>query len=1204
MMPILARAQAGNADVLGSVTDPSGAVIPDATVTVHNLGTAVDRVLSSNSRGEYTASLLPNGHYSLKVEAKGFKTFTVSSFTLDTGDRLRMDAKMEPGAVTEEVKVEASVEAALQTDSSTVTSTIDEKSTQDLPLNNRNFASALTLMPGIVLNASSTGSGGFSVTDRRPTAEVQVNGQLPAYNNNLIDGFDNNERNNGLTGVRPSIDGIAEMAVDTSVFRAEVGRAGGGAINLITKSGTSQFHGSLFEYLRNEDLNASDPVVRVNPLYRQNIFGGSIGGPVPIWKLKGKTFFFFDYEQTRLLKGQSALTSVPTSYELSNPGDFSDIDVCYNCSGSGGGAPPPPPPPPGGPATPSGNQTHGPNLVTGVGIFNPALNGGTGGFTDSSNATPFTIPQVAKNLWALIPQPNATSGVLTCYDTDPDTGQCAPNETPLNNYASASPTTQNGKTWSLRIDENFSAKDQFFARYANNPYYTYFAGIFPEVTAAAISKGIYTAAATPFIGFFPGGNNNNFPGPSNTNSKSLQLDWVHIFKPNLILDLKGAGEQISVVTEPLNYKIGAAAKLGMNNVYIPSVPSTDTLPIWDLGTIQLGASNSVPSVSVNDNFQYSGALTYTHGSHTFKAGVGLIRRQLKDFNNQEGGGGFPVNGNTAPYTNFGQFLTGYSTVELRSITLVAPYFHTWEESGYVQDDWRVNSKLTLNLGLRYDIFTPWTEAHGHSSNFDLATESYILQSKDPNINCNSCEYSSTLGVKTNHNDISPRVGFAYEVTPKTVVRGGYGMSWYPLEVGSSAAGTSPSNMIGLPNAPYTYIYVYTPGTVGYQAPNWGGTQGAVLPGGCTEAASCTLAAAATNVDNTAYDASVAGITNAYGFKNNSMATTINIRPKNSRAIMVQQLNLTVQRQIGDYSVTAGYVGVLSNGLGRGINLNDPAPGCGPNPTDQNPCPAQPWVYGVGGQYDGTSKMMPYVQGIGYTYNGSNGNYHSLQLIASRQFKQGLRVNANYTFAHAMDDTAPGASAQWVQNPKYDYGNAASDQRQRFNGVVTYTMPYGNNAQGLKRLLVGGWEGTGIVNWNTGSAFDMEDQVHGGQTPPINVPGLSGDRPNYLPSVGWKLKHPNATNWFNTAAFVNQTTGTAGNEKKNMMHGPNFINSDLSLLKNFTVTENTKFQFRAEAFNFANITNWGNPNANIGSSATISSIAGNPRQIQIALKFLF
>jgi len=753
MIPVVGRAQAGNADLLGTITDSTGAVIPNAVVTAHNLGTEIERTSMTNSKGEYIFSLLPNGHYSFKAEAKGFKTYAVPSFDLSTGDRLRVDAILEPGSVTEEVKVMATVEAALQTDSATVTSTIDEKATQDLPLNNRNFSGALILMPGVT-QATASGTSSLNVIDRRPTADVSINGQQSSYNNNMIDGFDNNERNNGLTGVRPSIDGIQEMKVDTSVFRAEVGRAGGGAINLITKSGTNSFHGSAFEYLRNEDMDANGYLFGATPvqgLYRQNIFGGSFGGPVwlpRVYNGKNKTFFFFDYEMGRLKQGTPNEVTLPTTYELTNPGDFSDIQSCSH------------------------------------GTLYPHVNLNDGFNSDTYNSYglgTLYMNSTAAKLWSMIPMNLSKTGAAQ-YTTATCGNQNYTTVT-TNNYVSAIPKTQHTKTWSLRVDHHLSDNDQLFVRFADNPVYTYYPGYFPEVTAAAISAGVYSSAASSFEGFYPGGNNNLFPGPSNTISLNVQVDYVHIFNSNLIMDLKAGYSRVSIITLPLNYGVGAAAKLGIPNVYISGIPSTDVLPMWSLGGsyFQLGSSNSVPNYSVNNNFQYSGSLTYTRGSHTLKFGAGLIRRQLLDYNNQEGGGAFMIpSAAISGLTNQAMFLTGYSQVSLRAVDLIQPHFQTWEPSVYAQDDWRVNSKLTLNMGLRYDIYPPWKEAHNLMSNFDITNFKYILAKNDTSVNCNDCKVSSTLGVKTNYNDISPRFGFAYSLNPKTVIRGGYGMSWYPL----------------------------------------------------------------------------------------------------------------------------------------------------------------------------------------------------------------------------------------------------------------------------------------------------------------------------------------------------------------------------------------------------------------------------------------
>ena len=278
------RAQVGTADVLGTVTDPSGALVRDATVTIKNLGTADKRTATTDAVGEFIFTTLPNGSYTLTVKASGFKEYSVVGIPLAAGDRARYDAKLETGAVSERVVVTGEV-AALQTDSSTVSSSIEDTLVQDLPLNNRQFVTALEIQPGMNAGAQGSASANANGTtqDRRPEATFTANGQTSAPNNYMIDGFDNNERQNGLIGLQPSIDGIAEVKVDTNTYRAEYGRTAGAVVNVITKSGTNDFHGSAYDYFRNDILDASsynfNSTAEVKPKYRQNNFGGSLVAP-------------------------------------------------------------------------------------------------------------------------------------------------------------------------------------------------------------------------------------------------------------------------------------------------------------------------------------------------------------------------------------------------------------------------------------------------------------------------------------------------------------------------------------------------------------------------------------------------------------------------------------------------------------------------------------------------------------------------------------------------------------------------------------------------------------------------------------------------------------------------------------------------------------------------------------------------------------
>ena len=317
-------AQLITADILGTVTDAAGAVVPNAKVTVVNLATSVSRTLQSNGSGEYVFNLLPPGQYSVTVEAPSFRK-SVTNVTLVAGDRARVDAPLQIGETNQVVEVTAT-SPALQTDSSTLRDTVAAQSVQDLPLNGRNYITLVTTAPGAAAGPSNSILSGTRPDDRRQTSAVVANGQNETYNNHLVDGMDNNEREQFSILFRPSIDSLEEVKIDTNAYPAEEGRAGGAVINLITKSGTNAFHGGLYEFFRNDKLNANDFFANSAGIgraeFRQNQFGGSLGGPIR----KNKTFFFGDYENLRLIQGKNTgVLAAPTAFELANPGNFSDV---------------------------------------------------------------------------------------------------------------------------------------------------------------------------------------------------------------------------------------------------------------------------------------------------------------------------------------------------------------------------------------------------------------------------------------------------------------------------------------------------------------------------------------------------------------------------------------------------------------------------------------------------------------------------------------------------------------------------------------------------------------------------------------------------------------------------------------------------------------------------------------------------------------
>lgn len=429
-VPSSLRAQLATGDVLGTVTDTTGAVVPDAKVTITNAGTGISQSAQTGKSGEYLFTNLQIGTYKLSVEAKGFKTFTAAGLTLAVNDRARIDAKLQVGSQVETVEVEALTAPALQTDSSTIDTLISTTAVSDLPLNGRNVVNLVQLSAGVNEGAANAVNNGTNGRDRRQTSAFSANGQNDFLNSNLLDGMDNNERYFGTIIVKPSIDAIDEVNVMTNLFPAEYSRTEGAVVNVITKSGTNKLHGSLYEYLRNDkfdgypyEFGASNPP---KPELRQNQFGGSLGGPI----FKNKTFFFGDYEGFRQVAGNlfSGLT-VPTAAaeqavaaaEVGSNVTFTD----YNANAPGGGGGPPQP---------------------------------------ATETLTVPVTQLGKNLMALFPAP--TPG-LTGY---------------TNNYQSAPAQTQFARTFDMRIDEHLSAKDQIFGRYSYNSTVTQTPGFFPGVT--------------------------------------------------------------------------------------------------------------------------------------------------------------------------------------------------------------------------------------------------------------------------------------------------------------------------------------------------------------------------------------------------------------------------------------------------------------------------------------------------------------------------------------------------------------------------------------------------------------------------------------------------------------------------------------------------------------------------------------------------
>jgi Carboxypeptidase regulatory-like domain len=1123
-LPVAMSAQLTTADVVGTVTDTTGAVVPNANVTLTNQRTNETRNTQSTGGGQYSFTVLLPGNYSVRVEAQGFTTFT-SNVNVSAGDRTRVDASMQVGQSSETIEV-TSPSPLLQTETSTVANTVPEQHVENLPLNTRNLTTLVTFVPGANEGASVDSlSSGQRPDDRRQTSSFSVNGQDVELNNAQIDGTDNNERIIGTIGVKPSIDAIQEVTVETNNYTAESGRTPGGLVSVITKSGSNSFHGSLYEYFQNNAFNARNPF---NPSpqfpqseFRQNDFGGSVGGPI----IKDRTFFFFAYEGFRQVAGvQNPITStVPTAAE----------------------------------------QALGP---AGIVAADPATAG-------------LAVDPIAANLFKLYPLPNiGASGQET------------------NNFLFDPNRTQFSTTFDARVDHHFSNNDLFYARFTSNNVSSVIPTNLPNVTINGVSIN-------------PGNGQFGFAGPAKDVAYNGQLNYTHIFSSNLLLELKAAYTRIDNTSNSPNSGTNAATAVGFpSNINFGPLASSGLSLINVAGFAPLGDSNFVPIVDISNTFEYNGAITYNRGSHSLKFGAALIRRQAQNQQSSNGVGninfGLPEDGGSASLNNLATFLVGAFTAEGRNTDLFTPNYRSWEPGFYAQDSWKARPWLTLNYGLRYDIFTPFTEADGRISNFDPATNTLLVPAHELAVlNTQGVDTtgivgsSNTAGLKTTYSNFEPRVGFAASLGHETVLRGGFGIAAFPGNYTSNAS---------LKNAPFNGVYA--PSINGQGCQSTLATQIETFSTGSSTLPSCQA-----SLGQTTALAQGIPIPVPQALNSPSLSLPDNVA-LNFRTSYVEQFNLLLQKQFGQNVISVGYVGSVGRHLPVVINdINVP-----------NPLTAPASLRGPDGRFDTrpTAAILPGLGGVGEYESIGSSSYHSLQTSFQRRYSKGLTVSVNYTYSHSIDDATTlsyeGQEGFGNANPfaihEFETGNSDLDLRHRFVGTVTYELPFGKNFDGAKKLALAGWQANSVLIWNSGSPFTITDNFTGFANSVFNGIGGGPTRPNQIADA--TLSNPSIGEWFNTSAFVIPPLGTIGNTPRNSLYGPSFRHFDLSIFKDFALTERFKLQFRAEAFNLTNTPSYFVAN-NQNDAPTTNAVQGagfgkivitnpnyTPRALQLALKLVF
>jgi hypothetical protein len=1076
LFAIPAAAQIKTADIVGVVTDSAGGVAPGVRVTETNLATQERQTVETDNAGSYLFTLLPVGSYSVRAEKGGFKVIDVPSVTLAVGDRLKLDLVLVVGTSQQTVEVSAQ-EPALQTQTSHLDTLIDDVAVQDLPVNNRNFITLTQLAAGA--NNSTQGfAGGNGPDDRRTTSTVQVNGQYPWANNYEIDGMNNTERFVGTTIVKPSIEAIQELQVQTNLYTAEVGRTAGGVINVITKSGGNELHGSLYEYFRNDIFDASDPLTQTVSPYKQNQFGGSLGGPIK----KDRTFFFADYEGYRNIQGVTYLSSVPT--DKMRDGDFSDLLLPEN---------------------------------GGIQITDPVT-----GLPYAGNIIPEN-PAPGQTGWDTVGH-----NLLNLYPKSTNSDRSLAS----NNYVLSPSQKLNTDTFDVRLDHKFSDRDWIFGRYSFENVASYLPGAYPA-------------------------GDGSLGGTTSERTQGAQLNYGHIFSPRWVAELRFGYGRYRIASHSFNYGKDLSQQAGLTGSNYDALSSG--LAWFDVvGESNLGGDLYEPELNTNNIYQVSGNVTHTIGTHSIEFGGEIRRLAVAQFQSPFPAGGFvfiPTTGDS-----YADMLTGYPYAPAspgRSRELIIPDYHLNEESAFVQDDWRAKSWLTFNMGLRYDYFSPLSTAAGEMSNFNLATGKLMVAGENG--------VSNTANVRKDWVNFSPRFGFAATLSKKTVVRGGFGISFVPPFMGSPAA---------MRNAPIESNWAVPTG--------WRLQDGMPLP--------------LTPDDPNAPRGGIS-------------ATAVNFQVP-----YVEQFNFTVQQELPEKLILSlSYVGALGRKQffpNNAPDYNEPANGVNMRPyATLDPDVTSISVYG------------PYSNS---SYNALQGNLqrrfsNGLGFLATYTWS-----HAFDNFIYQPTATSSGGSEFELRKE-----TSALDVRQRFTLATNYELPLARHSTGPTAVLLKGWQTNLIVQAQTSLPYavtnasplsnpfvgtDYPDEISNPFTPgPVAANPLAACHATVAQGGIAPTAVRTPGSWFNICAFAPQAVGTWGDEPVNSLYGPGFVNFDFSLSKSFALTERIRLQFTAQAFNLFNHPEFQVSGTTLNASAPNSGGFGTalaeanfyvPRNMQFALKLTF
>jgi len=1099
-------------------------------VTITDTGKGTTTQYETDQAGEYNAPFLIPGTYSVSVTKQGFKRALSDNVIVDVDQKARVDITLQVGQVSQTLEVTAAA-PLIRSESAELGEVVAKRQIEALPLNGRNFAQLVDLVPGVTPGQPGENLSGSSSFNPRAASDFNALGSQANTNAWLVDGIDDNEWTFNTVMIQPSVQSIAEFKVLTGTFSAEFGR-GAGVVSVSTRSGSNGYHGELFEYLRNSYLDARNyfnPTTQVQPQYRRNQFGAAVGGRI----IRDKLFFFADYYGQRSLKGIVNLNSVPTAAERT--GDFSKY-------------------------TNSAGQ-----LIT---IYNPFTTATAGAQTTrvpfANNIIPAQyLNPVGLNLASIYPLPTRPGS--------------------FNNYTSSANQIIDDNGGNTRLDYRLNDKDSMFFRYSFEE--------FLQTAPNPLVGGQGTCClATPSFAASRFDLGPQVAGVQNTTlaAQGAAFNETHLFSPTLLNEYRMGYSRTNPFTSQSDFGHNSASSLGIQGLNVTQFATG--LPNIQIGgscgaefTCLQGGAAFLPANPRQTNIQFEDTISWTRGKHQLKFGFRYVRELASPFTNTTTRGQFTFNDNftnnpqdpsgktTGPNgSGLAALLLGYPNSGSRNY-LQTPYYVTnGEWAGFVEDDWKVNQRLTLNLGLRYDVFTPDTEIRNRLANFSFNTLSLIY--------AGSNGVGPSAGIQTRYGNLGPRIGFAYDLTGKgkTVVRGGFGMSYFPDPF-------SASNELGQ-QPPFTVSQTFSDNTNPLAAAYTVPCTTANPASGCLPVISNPFPQGVTTVQPT---------TTAQ--LNASAPAVIGHELRNPTPYM-ESWNIDIERQ-----VTASALAEITYAGSRGIHLTycyNPnevglgTPGVSSAPSQQSRRLIQP-----------LNNISTFVQ----CDERNMSNYHSLQAKFTKRYSNGLTSLLAYTFSRSLDYGGSAASGggsvgnpQTVTNLKAGYGPSGFDQMHRFVGSVTYELPFGPGKQWLKRgvlsQVVGGWELDGIVTFASGLPFTVY----------LNN-GVNFGAPSWPNRIGpGTLSNPQPSRWFNTADFVAPPPNTYGNSARGVLYGPATANWDLSTQRKFKLRESLSLNIRLDAFNAFNTPNFANPNAAIGAG-TAGQITGtilDNRDLQASATVVF